>query len=103
MASNHKTRVVLQFNEMDFRHRRRSMSELVVNAVLHYTSCPEAANEFGRDWVASIVKDVVREMVANGELQAVSQPMPSKPESPTLAADDLADLGGVMGMFRSKE
>lgn len=22
MASNHKTRVVLQFNEMDFRHRR---------------------------------------------------------------------------------
>ena len=112
MASNHKTRVVLQFNEMDFRHRRvldilrqrpRSMSELVVNAVLHYTSCSEAANEFGRDWVASIVKDVVREMVANGELQAVSQPMPSKPESPTLAADDLADLGGVMGMFRSKE
>lgn len=112
MASNHKTRVVLQFNEMDFRHRRvldilrqrpRSMSELVVDAVLHYTSCPEAANEFGRDWVASIVKDVVREMVANGELQAVSQPMPSKPESPTLAADDLADLGGVMGMFRSKE
>lgn len=112
MASNHKTRVVLQFNEMDFRHRRvldilrqrpRSMSELVVNAVLHYISCPEAANEFGRDWVASIVKDVVREMVANGELQAVSQPTPSKPESPTLAADDLADLGGVMGMFRSKE
>ena len=65
MGSNSKPRVVLQFNEMDFRHRRaldilrqrpRSMSELVVNAVLHYTSCPEAANEFGRDWVVSIVK-----------------------------------------------
>ena len=53
--------------------------------------------------MASIVKDVVREMVASGELQAVSQSTPSKPESPTLAADDLADLGGVMGMFRSKE
>ena len=112
MGSNSKPRVVLQFNEMDFRHRRaldilrqrpRSMSELVVNAVLHYTSCPEAANEFGRDWVVSIVKDVVREMVANGELQAVAQSTPSKPESPMLAADDLADLGGVMGMFRSKE
>lgn len=73
MGSNSKPRVVLQFNEMDFRHRRaldilrqrpRSMSELVVNAILHYTSCPEAANEFGRDWVVSIVKDVVREMVA---------------------------------------
>ena len=107
MGSNSKSRVVLQFNEMDFRHRRaldilrqrpRSMSELVVNAVLHYTSCPEAANEFGRDWVVSIVKDV-----ASGELQAVSQSTPSKPESPMLAADDLADLGGVMGMFRSKE
>ena len=57
MGSNSKSRVVLQFNEMDFRHRRaldilrqrpRSMSELVVNAILHYTSCPEAANEFGR-------------------------------------------------------
>ena len=79
MGSNSKSRVVLQFNEMDFRHRRaldilrqrpRSMSELVVNAILHYTSCPEAANEFGRDWVVSIVKDVVREMVSNGELQA---------------------------------
>ena len=102
MGSNSKPRVVLQFNEMDFRHRRaldilrqrpRSMSELVVNAILHYTICPEAANEVGR----------VREMVTNGELQAVSQPTSPKPESPTLAADDLADLGGVMGMFRSKE
>ena len=112
MGSNSKPRVVLQFNEMDFRHRRaldilrqrpRSMSELVVNAILHYTSCPEAANEFGRDWVVSIVKDVVREMVANGELQAVSQSTPSMPVSPMLASDDLADIGGVMGMFRSKE
>jgi hypothetical protein len=53
--------------------------------------------------VVSIVKDVVREMVASGELQAVSQLTSPKSESPTLAADDLADLGGVMGMFRSKE
>ena len=63
----------------------------------------QAAHEFGRDWVVSIVKDVVRDMVTNGELQAVSQPTSPKSESPTLAADDLADLGGVMGMFRSKE
>ena len=52
--------------------------------------------------LVSIVKDVIREMVANGELQTVSQSTPSKPESPTLAADDLADLGGVMGMFRQR-
>ena len=47
MGSNSKSRVVLQFNEMDFRHRRaldilrqrpRSMSELVVNAILHYAA-----------------------------------------------------------------
>ena len=112
MGSNSKPRVVLQFNEMDFRHRRaldilrkrpRSMSELVVIATLHYTSCPEAANEFGRDWVVSIVKDVVREMITNGELQAVSQPTPPRSESPTLAADDLADLGGLIIMYKSKE
>ena len=105
MGSNCKSRVVLQFNEMDFRHRRALdiLRQRPRNAILHYTSCPEAANEFGRDWVVSIVKDVVRDMVTNGELQAVSQPTSPKSESPTLAADDLADLGGVMGMFRSKE
>lgn len=111
MASNNKSRVVLQFNEMDFRHRRaleilrqrpRSMSELVVNAVLHYTSCPEAANEFGRDWVVGIVKDVLNEMISNGELQ-ISAPQASAKSAPEgLAADDLADLGGVMGMFRTR-
>ena len=82
MASNNKSRVTLQFNEMDFRHRRaleilrkrpRSMSEIVVNALLHYTSCPEAANEFGRDWVVGIVKDVLKDMVANGGLQLGNQ------------------------------
>ncbi len=50
MGSNKKARVVLQFNEMDFRHRRaleilrqrpRSMSELVVSAILH-TATPAA-------------------------------------------------------------
>lgn len=112
MASNNKSRVTLQFNEMDFRHRRaleilrkrpRSMSEIVVNALLHYTSCPEAANEFGRDWVVSIVKDVLKEMAANGELQLGNQtePAPQEP-TPGLDANDLSELGGVMGMFRAK-
>ena len=66
MGSNSKSRVVLQFNEMDFRHRRaldilrqrpRSMSELVVNAILHYTSCPVAAKLVGRFWAACVVQD----------------------------------------------
>lgn len=47
MGSNKKARVVLQFNEMDFRHRRaleilrqrpRSMSELVVKYSLQGTT-----------------------------------------------------------------
>ena len=45
-----KPRAVLQFNEYDFRHRKvleilrerpRNKTELVVNAILHYMSCPE--------------------------------------------------------------
>lgn len=112
MASNNKSRVTLQFNEMDFRHRRaleilrkrpRSMSEIVVNALLHYTSCPEAANEFGRDWVVSIVKDVLKEMAANGELQLGNQAAPAPQEpAPGLDANDLSELGGMMDMFRTK-
>ena len=44
-ASNYKPRVVLQFNEYDFRHRKvleilrsnkRHMTDLVVNAILHF-------------------------------------------------------------------
>lgn len=111
MASNNKARVVLQFNEMDFRHRRaleilrqrpRSMSELVVSAILHYTSCPEVADEYGREWIAGTVKEVISEMIANGELQMPTPTTPA-PQAPAgLGADDLADLGGVMGMFRSK-
>ena len=57
-ASNHKPRVVLQFNDFDFRHRKvleilrarpRNMTELVVNAILHYVSCPDADKEFSRE------------------------------------------------------
>ena len=111
MADSKKSRVVLQFNEMDFRHRRaleilrkrpRSMSELVVNAILHYTSCPEAENEFGREWVAGIVKEVLAEMKAAGDLSVTSSTKPSEKHASSLAEEDLADLGGVMGMFRSQ-
>lgn len=111
MADSKKSRVVLQFNEMDFRHRRaleilrkrpRSMSELVVNAILHYTSCPEAENEFGREWVAGIVKEVLAEMKAAGDLPVSSSTRASETHEANLAEEDLADLGGVMGMFRSQ-
>lgn len=50
-ASNHRPRISLQFNDFDFRHRKvleilrarpRNMTDLVVNAVLHFISCPNA-------------------------------------------------------------
>lgn len=111
MASSNKARVVLQFNLMDFRHKRaleilrqrpRSMSELVVSAILHYTSCPEVADEHGREWIASTVKEIIAEMISNGELQVSASPVSPEPEPDGLGANDLADLGGVMGMFRSR-
>lgn len=106
-----KARVVLQFNEMDFRHRRaleilrqrpRSMSELVVSAILHYTSCPEVADEHSKEWIASTVKEIITEMISSGELQISAQTPAPETNGSSLAADDLAELGGVMGMFRTK-
>ena len=111
MGSNKKARVVLQFNEMDFRHRRaleilrqrpRSMSELVVSAILHYTSCPEVADEHSKEWIASTVKKIITEMISSGELQISAQTPAPETNGSSLAADDLAELGGVMRMFRTK-
>lgn len=107
MGSNKKARVVLQFNEMDFRHRRaleilrqrpRSMSELVVSAIL----CPEVADEHSKEWIASTVKEIITEMISSGELQISAQTPAPETNGSSLAADDLAELGGVMGMFRTK-
>ena len=56
-----KPRIVLQFNEFDFRHRKvldilrarpRNMTDLVVNAILHFVSCPEAEQEFSKSAVS---------------------------------------------------
>ena len=108
MGSNKKARVVLQFNEMDFRaleilrQRPRSMSELVVSAILHYTSCPEVADEHSKEWIASTVKEIITEMISSGELQISAQTPAPETNGSSLAADDLAELGGVMGMFRTK-
>ena len=51
-----KPRIVLQFKDCDFRHRKameilqahsRTKTDFVVNALLHYISCPDAQNELG--------------------------------------------------------
>ena len=81
MGSNKKARVVLQFNEMDFRHRR--------------------ALEILRQR-PSTVKKIITEMISSGELQISAQTPAPETNGSSLAADDLAELGGVMGMFRTK-
>ena len=62
MASSNNSRALLQFNEYDFRHRKvleilrsnkRHMTDLVVNAVLHFISCPEAESEFSKELIRS--------------------------------------------------
>lgn len=64
-------RVHLTFNEYDFRHRKvleilrsrpRNQTELTVNAILHYISCPEAEVEFGKDTIRKVVREVIMEM-----------------------------------------
>ena len=38
------------------------MSELVVSAILHYTSCPEVADEHSKEWIAGTVKEIITEI-----------------------------------------
>ena len=101
-----KPRVVLQFNEYDFRHRKvleilraqkRHMSDLVVTAVLHYVSCPEAETEFSKESVRSVVKEVIAEMLANGSLtDTINGTSPASPNG----HEESFDFGDMMSAFR---
>lgn len=101
-----KPRVVLQFNEYDFRHRKvleilraqkRHMSDLVVTAVLHYVNCPEAETEFSKESVRSVVKEVIAEMLADGSLSAINSGSSSSSHP---SADEAFELGDMMSAFR---
>lgn len=105
-TSNGRPRIVLQFNDFDFRHRKvlevlrarpRNMTDLVVNAIMHYISCPDAGDEFGKELVRKTVKEVLFEMIADGSLSGISVqggPASAAPQ------DDPADLVGLMDAFR---
>lgn len=73
-----------------------------VVGVVRYTSCPEVADEHSKEWIASTVKEIITEMISSGELQLSAQTPAPETNGSSLAADDLAELGGVMGMFRTK-
>ena len=98
-------RRTLSFNEYDFRHRKvldiinsrpRGMTELVVNAVLHFVSCPDAETEFNKEAMKELVREVILEMQAEGSLGKV----PAKDTTATLNEEDTLDLGGMMDAFR---
>ena len=64
-ASNHRPRISLQFNDFDFRHRKvleilrarpRNMTDLVVNAILHFISCPDAEQEYDKEALKKIIR-----------------------------------------------
>ena len=100
-----KPRIVLQFNEFDFRHRKvldilrarpRNMTDLVVNAILHFVSCPDAEQEFNKAAIREVVVEVINEMQVNGTFVLNS----SKPDSSQLSDEDASDLGDFMSAFR---
>lgn len=105
MASN--KRIVLAFNDFDFRHKKvceilkarpRNMTEMVVNAVLHYVSCPEAAEEFNKEAIRKIVVEVISEMAASGSL--VQSFASVGAGSTQLKPEDSGELSGLMDIFR---
>ena len=100
-----KPRIVLQFNEFDFRHRKvldilrarpRNMTDLVVNSILHFVSCPDAEQEFNKAAIREVVVEVINEMQANGPFILNS----SKPDNSQLSDEDASDLGDFMSAFR---
>jgi len=107
MASE-KSRAVLQFNEYDFRHRKvleilrerpRSKTELVVNAVLHYVSCPDAAEDFSKDSMRRLIREVFLEMQAEGSLPTMAAVAVGGNTNP-ISSNDADDLGDLMAAFR---
>ena len=100
-----KPRIVLQFNEFDFRHRKvldilrarpRNMTDLVVNAILHFVSCPDAEQEFSKSAIRDIVTEVIQEMQASGTL-TLNTP---KADPSELSDEDASDIGDFMSAFR---
>lgn len=106
MASSNNSRALLQFNEYDFRHRKvleilrqrpRSKTELVVNAILHYVSCPEASEDFNKETIRKLIREVLLEMVADGSIQIASAGGTQSGQEP---ASEIEDFGDMMSAFR---
>ena len=104
-ASNHRPRISLQFNDFDFRHRKvleilrarpRNMTDMVVNAILHFISCPDAEQEYNKESMKKIIREVILEMQAEGSLGVFS---PSSELDEPAADPNLSDM---MAAFRNQ-
>ena len=104
-VSNHRPRISLQFNDFDFRHRKvleilrarpRNMTDMVVNAILHFISCPDAEQEYNKESMKKIIREVILAMQAEGSLGVCS---PSSELDEPAADPDLSDM---MAAFRNQ-
>ena len=104
-ANNHRPRISLQFNDFDFRHRKvleilrarpRNMTDLVVNAILHFISCPNAEQEYDKESLKKMIREVILEMQSDDTLGTSFTA--AEPDEP--AADP--DLGDMMAAFRNQ-
>ena len=104
-ANNHRPRISLQFNDFDFRHRKvleilrarpRNMTDLVVNAILHFISCPNAEQEYDNESLKKMIREVILEMQSDGTLGTSLTAV--EPDEP--ATDP--DLGDMMAAFRNQ-
>lgn len=109
MASKDKCRKVLQFNLYNFRYKQvldilkhsMAMTEMVVNAILHYISCSDVGLEFNKESIKNTIQEVLLEMQAEGTL-TLSTNAPWAPEQPAMNPAHMQELGGVMSMFRNR-
>lgn len=108
--SGKSSRVTLQFNDYDFRHKKalqilksrpRHMTEMIVDAILHYVVCPDAGRDMSRDWIRSILKEELASMLP--DIGKSVAPAAQTVDKTAIRDEDMADLGDVMGMFRRSD
>ena len=104
------SRVTLKFNDYDFRHKKalqilksrpRHMTELIVDAILHYIVCPDAGRDMSREWIRSVLKEELAAMLP--DIGRRVAPAAETTDKTAIRDEDMADLGDVMDMFRRSD
>ena len=66
-----------------------------MNAILHFVSCPDAEQEYDKESIKKLIREVILEMSAEGSISFTSTPtVPGEPP----ADPDLSDM---MAAFRN--